>query len=54
MSKSGSQNLKISKSQNLQKVDLKMSKNDKKEEKLKIKCPKCSKVEHFENQSTPI
>ena len=43
--------LKISK---CKKVDLKMSKNDKKDEKLKIKCQKCSKVEHFENQTTPF
>ena len=43
--------LKISK---CQKVDLKMSKNDKKDEKLKIKCQKCSKVEHFENQTPPF
>ena len=26
----------------------------KKDEKLKIKCQKCSKVEHFENQTTPF
>ena len=31
-----------------------MSKNEKKDEKLKIKCQKCSKVEHFENQTTPF
>ena len=43
--------LKISK---CQKVDLKMSKNEKKDEKLKIKCHKYSKVEHFENQTTPF
>ena len=43
--------LKISK---CQKVDLKMSKNVKNDEKLEIKCHKCPKVEHFENQTTPI
>ena len=46
--------LKMSKSQNVKKVDLKKSKNAKKAEKLKLKCQKCSKVSHFENQSTPI
>ena len=35
-------------------VDLKMSKNVQKDEKLEIKCHKCPKVEHFENQTTPI